>query len=143
MVLSEDFAGFNIKTECSNSIEDDILTIKSPKEKINFAYRCDFTLETKLQPKTNKIFISLEILMKFDPDGSNLEVFINEKPVCKTDFIALLGKEIHHGEWGDVKLTLNVEPREEASVLKLTFRTFHGDDPFDLRIKNLQLKEEK
>lgn len=141
MIVSLQLKDFKIQTECSKKLKKDTLMLKSPKEKINYSYRCDFKLKTLLHSIPKQLSFGFEIIMNFDPDGSNLDILLNDERIYRSDFVALLDKNIHQGQWGTVIIRFPINQSFNVTELTLDFQLFHGDDPFSVQIKDLYLKE--
>ncbi|MHA1785398.1 MAG: hypothetical protein ACTSVY_14160 [Candidatus Helarchaeota archaeon] len=132
------FNDFKIETECPISIDNDIVTMESTRSDENSPHKCVFVLQKEIKSRDDKVKIKFKIQMNFDPDGSRLEILIDSNKLKNFEFVELL-KNVRHQQWGKITLKLEDEQIKGKHLISLKFDTFHGDDPFKLKLKDIKI----
>ena len=121
-----------ISSKISSKVEEgsnDSITVYSKDLEGNNL--CDFKIEETLERSVSSV--SFSILEEFDAEGAELELYLNDEMITKTDFVALT-PNCRHGQWGNV--FLNLPQTKEGDTISIRLAMF-SEEPFKVVIQKL------
>ena len=132
------FNGFKIITENPYTIESETLCIESTRKDKESGHKCVFKLQKEDKSWDDKFKVKYKIQMTFDPDGSRFKVLVDDEIIQDLEFVGLL-KGIKDKEWGEIDMKFKSLLLKGTHLITLSFDTFLGDDPFILKIKDVNI----